>query len=371
MPLLLLTLLIAFTGCKKTNNEIVGTHFTKTEDPAFVAAVEKQALTNFDKRPLLIIPHQIEESKLRNKLIEQFINRELKTKNNTEIDPIDELQFSGSVIKDQFDIQDFQIKSKQLARVYVSYAGNFYAYLVPANLPIEKLTDRLEINSEEGRELILLSSPEGVTKAGQAIYFLSVNHEDLMAHDRLSYSEQFKVDTKSATHQLKLRHGQKATFNFEVNYFVQTLFAQQFNGLSRKCSPEEREAGSCDACIFYREVPSSSFKVVKPVSHNELGLEIFLANQIIASKDYDVKFSDTGVEVKFDVSKFTNEAEVDLKFNFNPGTQSAITRDYNFTERCQSKIPNARTDLLQTKVLSSFSVKIYGRGSLLKNIKLK
>jgi hypothetical protein len=369
MPLLLLTLLIALTGCSKSKNEIVGTNFEKKDDQAVVAA-EKQVLNEFDKRPLLILPHKNEESRLRNKLIEQFINRELKTNQNIEIDSFDELQFSGSVVRDQFDIQDFQIKSKELTRVYVSNASNFYAYLVPINIPIEKIADRLEINPEEGRKLILMTSSEGATKAGQAIYFLSVNHEDLIAHDRLSYSEQFKVDTKSNSHQLKLRYGQKATLLFDVNYYVQALYVQQFNGLARKCTPDLSEAGACDICTFNREVPSSELKLFKATSLDELGIELTVGNQNFASKEMGITFSESRVELKLDVNNFTKEAEVDFKFNFKPGAQSVSTKDYNFAAWCQSKSPNVKTDLLQTKVLSTYSAKVWGRGSLLKTIKL-
>jgi len=358
----------------KTENKIEGKKSAPTLSSPEVQNKIKEEVV-FDKKledtPQLVLPHAPHASILRSKLLLQLIERQFKSKELVKVAAEDEFKFNDSSdIRKQANLSRFQIKSETQARVIVSFSEAINAYLVPSNVPVKSLIDELHIQTEAERTLVWISPEEGVTRAGQVIYILSVNHEDLMEIDRMTYSEIINVNTKSHEQQLKLKYGQVAEIQLEFDYFVQMLQVQKFNGVTRRCKPEDMEAGSCDPCTYNREVPSSQFKVQAITSFNDLSFDVVLGGKKVELSDLSPKVVNNNLSIIISANNFSLEGDLDFRFVLSPRTFGVVTNGFNYGGACTQR-NFSNTEILQSKAQSNMKVKVYGRGSLIKKIDLK
>lgn len=369
MRFLILISLLSLVACK-TENKIVG----KNTPPA--PAVEEAEKTTksvnlIEESPQLVLPHAPHASTLRKKLLLQLIESKFKTNEVTKISEQDEFKFSDtSDIRKQLNLTQFQKMSETQTRVIVSYAQNANAYLVPTNVPVTSIIEKLKIQPEGERTLVWMSSKEGVTREGQVIYLLSVNHEDLMEVDRMTYSEIVNVDTKTTAHQLKLKYGQIAEVQMQFDYFVQQLQVQNLSGKGLKCTPETMEAGSCGSCSYKKEVPSSQFKSQPIDSLNELNFDVTLGGRKIEINDLSPVFDKKQLMMIINANSFTHDEELSLQFLMNPRSFSVVTNGFDYEYTCTNK-GVSKAEILQSRAQSDFKVKVFGRGSALKKIELK
>lgn len=371
MRVLILIFLFSLAACK-TENKIEGKTVSSFPQAQNETSKNLSQSSNdiLPKTPQLILPHTPHASLLRSKLLLQLINREFKTKELIKITSADEFKFTDkSEIRKQFNLDEFQKKSELNARVIVSNAQNVSAYFVPANVPVKSLINELNIPEEENRSLVWMSPDEGTTQAGQVIYILSVNHEDLMEMDRMTHSEVLNIDTKAAQQKLNLKYGQVAEIEFQFEYFVQTLQVQKFRGNTMKCRPDDVEAGLCEPCTFDREVPFTQYKSQAIASFNDLGFDITLGGKSVELNDLSPKFANNNLSILINASNLSLAEDLNFQFILNPRAFSVVTNGFNFGNRCAQK-SFANTEILQSKAQSTMKVKIYGRGTLLKKIKL-
>lgn len=374
MRSLLLIFCLSLVACK-TENKIEGKTVsplqqTQNEVKKDLSQISSDSVLVLPKTPQLILPHAPHASLLRSKLLLQLINREFKTQELTKITSADEFKFTDkSEVRKQFNLDDFQKKSEMNARVIVSNTQNVSAYFVPANVPVKSLINELNIQEEENRSLVWMSPDEGATQAGQVIYLLSVNHEDLMEMDRMTYSEVFNVDSKATEQKLKLKYGQVAEVEFQFDYFVQMLQVQKFRGTAMKCSPDDKEAGLCEPCTFDREVSFAQFKPQAIASFNDLGFDVTLGGKRVELNDLTPKFANNNLSILINANSFSLAEDLDFQFLLKPKTFSVVTNGFNFGNRCAQR-NFSNTEILQSKAQSNMKVKIYGRGTTLKKIKL-
>lgn len=354
-------ILLSFAACK-SENQIPGK-----------PATPYQALRNYTEKmkdsPKLVLPHTPMGSILRNKLITNLIEANMKTNKLTTILKEDEFKLLDQQDAEPTNLERFKSGSNE-AKVIVSYSQALNAYLVPAGLPLKELETHLKIQNEDNRELLWITEKEGLTKAGQVIFLVSVNHEDLMEFDRHLYSEKIEKLNIEGDLILNLQFGQEAEIKMQTDYYKQALHPQKFAGATSRCKPQDYEAGTCEPCSFDRQVPSS-YSQQKSVNFNDLNLTVKMGDKKFSINSLSPIYEHERnlMILKINASTFTDEDSIDLRFTMNPKSFQVLTQGYNYSDKCLLR-NISQNEILQTKAINHFVIEIKGRGALLKSIKL-
>lgn len=347
--------LATFISCGKKTNEI-NSHKTTN------SFISEKALT---------IPHDVDGSVIRPKLLNKFVENSFPSSEETSNSIIqihDELQnveLSGS------ELRDYEIKEKLLTKVIVSFSDREEVYFVKERIPTQDLILVLGLKPELDRKLKLIASPYNQSFIGATFYIVSVNHEELMKNDQKFFT---KESTMTNFQEKVLIEKHKAILiKVDYDFKVQSLAPSTYTAPKVRCSRETIEDGSCGSgCSFTTDLPVNKYEKIMPSSLQDLGLVVSHADAIVKVEQSSViNLKNDYFEIKID-SIDMGDQEIPFQITKIPSTiYSGGSVHYNFSSGCSSE-DRAKVSHYNRNTQVSMNLKVYllGRGEELKKIQL-
>lgn len=332
-----------------------------------------QAMSAFEQKSFVVIPHEENNSVIRNKLLNMVVEESFPSKilnPENEIKNNDELQgFSMS----EKDLVNYKNKNMSLAKIIVSYVDREEVYFLPERVLLSNLIKELEVTAGTDRAFKLINSGVDKTYTGGSFYLVSLNHEDLMKNDQ-KFFESSVTSLKSVNQQIVIDSFKETVLIVNYDFYIQKLGAQSFGGKRIKCTRDLIEAGMCGTtCGYKMNMPSSVFEKAVVPQEDDLGLSVRFLNQVekvgaknlFAKKEGELTFKIHSQEAIGD--SYTVEVIQNASQSY---PQRVTGYDYNSVD-CAPADRNKFQDVaLQSKVNLTVGFKTLGRGVELKSIKL-
>lgn len=340
---LLLTCLLV--SCKKTNN--LGSEIPNAP---------------FVKQSYFKIYHGDRELQLRKKLLHSIVEP------NEQI-TIEDEKILLSELTEQ-EKETYIEKSKNHAKLFVSFAENLEIYFIPSQIPIAKLKEELELGEEIGRKFKWVG---GVnlnqrTSSGMTLSLVSVNHDDLIENDKnYQYKE---IDIKNGFDQslIELRAGQKIVAEIKYKYLLEASRTEVFDGQTGRITRDMVEAGF-ESCKYKAERPSGEFRQKDLEAVEDLGIIVSYADKKWNLNQFKVLKTGTNqLDIIIDHSDLNSVDHGNLIFEKGMSRIYTVNASgYNYTGHCQRK-NDSSTQSYRTKAEVEIKFRLFGRGKELKKI---
>ncbi len=352
MPYLLLLVSLMFVSCKKDNQ-------IKKSSTVIQASEQRTYLSH---------SHGLGESKIRNKLLNQLVEEKFPTgKIENAVKNYDELE-GLNLTKD--DLNTYMEKERLMTKLVVSSTDRLDIYFLPRGVALNLIPGQLGIKAEAGRVLKWLSTP-AATVEGSTLYLIHVNHEDLMENDKTFYQETYNNADFADKKGFILNDGREAQISLKHDFYREQTVAQTFKGRIKSCSRDLMEAGECQECLYKRQIPSGQFALVPNVSLDEVGFRLMINGERFLTSELPSEFTSDGV-VRFKIksSEFlkSNQARVEIEKTAAPVYQSE-SAPYDYSGHCV-RSEGRESFSLQSKAQIYLSVKVLGRGDMLRAVSL-
>src|SRR5690606_36451437 len=122
------------------------------------------------------------------------------------------------------------------------------------------------------------------TNIGSAVYFVSLNHDDLILNDQNHFVEKFEMKDQFTEKTMMLDSQKKFVVEVSYNYFLQNLTPQTYRHKAPSRNSGCAEAGTCGACEYKRLVAGDFIKS-EATSASQLGLGIKVNGKLVNNDD--------------------------------------------------------------------------------------
>ena len=342
--LILLTLVLASCGQKKTN---------ELSTPGFKSSLEQktyQTITNKNSVNYF-------RGKILNSIVEEKFPSTIDVNKINSRDELTHVQMSDR------DLTLYTTKERSSAKVVVSYSDRTEVYFLPENVPLEIIAAKLSLMPEADKTFKWLSSNITKTYNGAVLYLVSLNTNDIVQNDQNFYKESYSLGQNFINKDISLQAGKALELNVSYSVLLQDETAQQFAGRGVRCTRDLLEAGACGPCAYTRNVPAGTFSKTAPLPINQLGFSIKIGNQVLALNTFNPIASEESfrIEINSSVYDLRDETEVQL-LTTAPAGISKVNSGYNYTGFCSYTSDGVEVGL-QRKVEASVSVSVLGRGA--------
>lgn len=381
LPLIILASTLAFTACNKSENHIKPRPYIVDEKKAEPVIIEEQKAVEekAESAPApLVLGHAKGQSVLHDKLLNRLINNHLEKKSLKLADDTlkmeDEYSFKDKSNKlTLIESSDYNVKSKQLARVVISYTDQVMVFFLKPGLKINSLKEILGLKEEPAKALVQLGSKEGELKAGHAVYFVSTDRKEVFDYDRAIYNETFHYGKFSDGLNLRLNSNQLVEAYVNYDYKVQTAERTVFS----KQGTCGRSVNNCSPCKWIRPVPSSVMLSEQPATVEALGMQVRINDVLLTIPEWKLTVKENQL-----LKLFLSAPE-----NY---TQSSYTAHFSFSENsiqrstvlepgsaegnsCSSlyiEILRPVLETFKTKTYATLKLVVWGHGDVMNDLKL-
>ena len=207
------------------------------------------------------------------------------------------------------------------------------------------------------------------TNRGSVVFFVSVNHEDLILNDQNYYHAKFELKDKFSEKTVMLDSQKKFELEVGYNYFIQALRPQVYKHRAPGRNSGCAEAGTCGGCEYKRLV-AGDFVKTEATSTSQLGLAVKVNGRVISEADTVSKIINTGaLSIILKPTEYSlNGGSLEILQQEAIGLSSAQS-PYEVSPACTGNIATENV-VRSAKAELAVTLKIWGRGEELRKIKL-
>lgn len=324
----------------------------------------------FDNSAYLNIPHEVEESILRRKLLnlalEERINSAFdKEKENVahKVNPEDTFLFQKKTFKlDPKSFEEFGRFSENSAQVVVSYEDRLEIYFVPTGISKEKALLQLGVQPARDSRFFWLKASEPYLTKNNIYYLLSASNKNLLDNDAFFNSEIKTIGSEFNELYFSFASNQILNLVIKADYLeVETVY-EILKGQKYKCTSDYREAGLCSTCYFKMEAATGA--MVKKVLKNAqlVDLDIVVNGRSYPLRELRPVIDSSGnFNVTLDLKKMVTTDLASVEFHLNrpyPVFKNVIGVDYGVS--C-SELGHSKTLDLTPSLKINLEMNVLGR----------
>ena len=328
-------------------------------------------LSTFVSEKALVIPHHINGSVFRSKLLNKIVEAKFPSPeaNLNHIIQIHDELLNKELPEDE--LKDYEIKEKILTKVIVSFSDREEVYFVQEKIQVKDLISTLNLYWEDNRKLMIVSSPFSETYYGLTFHIISLNHEDLMLNDQLYYNVESTIN--NFQEKINFENYKKILLKVGYDFQVQALAPVVYTAPSIRCTKFSIEDGTCGpGCSLTTDLPSSTFENMSPKKLQDLGLVIKYGDKMINVDQLPmINLKEGYFEINlYSLDRSDNELSFEL-LKLSPPVYSGTSAQYNYSNHCSaSDKGKVNSYSLATQINFNLKMNIFGRGEELKEIKL-
>lgn len=333
----------------------------KTKDLGNANAISKKVELN----SFVTIPHEEGKSVFHKKLLNAVVEENFPSSTPQTFKAYEEL---SDYKMDERDLRDYKEKENLLTKVVFAFSNRTEIFFLPANIPLGSIPQKLDLKAEKDRTFKLLKNDYIKTNVGSVVYFVSLNHEDLILNDQDHYVTKFEMKDKFTERTVMLDAQKKFEVEVGYNYFVQSLTPQIYKHKAPTRNSGCAESGTCGGCEYKRLI-AGDFVKVEATSVSQLGLGIKVNGKLIENSDVVSSVAPSGAfnmvlkQAEYSLNGGSLEI-IQLSAEGITASQSA----YDLTNACIN-VP-AETITRAAKADLSVTLKVWGRGEELRKIQL-
>lgn len=353
MKLPLIISLLILVSCANKEQALIPNKKPFYESQETLEPESKESVDSTYKS-FLTIPHTDGVKDVRNVLLNALTESEM---NKAPLNIKERVELESTPMSTN-ELSRYSANESEFAKIIISTTTSAEVFFIPADLVLKKVASELGVINEENRVLKWLgASGEDKTIVGKTYYLISVNHLDLIKNDLSYYSHTINLTNRFKEMKLNYWRGSKLEILVDYKFFKETIIYK-----------EQSKPG---ICTFNQGFASGNFAAIESHSVSQLGFLKALNNNWEDVSDLNTE------RISANSFKITVTPEMILDKEFT------IQFDTKETAALEEKVPNypiqgtcgwsyKLSTQVQLKTKSDFnvSVKVFGRGERLREIKL-
>jgi hypothetical protein len=331
-----LLLLFGTIACKNTNS---------------TSAAGSSLKMHYENSAYLYLPHAVDASILRSKLLNLALTKKLNLPHEVEIAADDELRFKKENYKmAENDLELFKKYKASCAEIIASFSDHLEIYFVPAGIVRDDAFSQLNIKQEEGKSLSWVMDSPAVLVKGQTYFLLSADLNEMKKND-IHFYKQKNIIKGFTQKTFNLKSNQQLILDFKIDYFNKQMISALKSGQTRKCTRDMMEAGSCDPCDYRIDVVSGELEK-KEWQKSDLHFSIKINDKELNWDKFDLSVIDGHLKMKMDLEDYSSSDAVVLEISpFVIPQDVKNFKAYQISSSCQNKsmsIDQDVTPIIQT-----------------------
>lgn len=349
MKYLFFTFVIVLScSCKKSNLQNVQAESLKTD--AF-----------------LTIPHEMDQSILRRKLMNIELGKLKEGDVLSEIQAGDEFIFKNDDYKiDDKNKADLESLKEKKAELIVSFKDHLDIYFLPAGVSKENALKQIDIQNNYKFNAYWNNKKEESLSQGRVYYLLFANKFELFENDIYFHSMEMDLGENYTNQEFNFYNNQELVLLFDVKLLQgETAITSVAGATDSTCTDYIRSINLCTPC-FYNIEKMTGKMFQKNFKLTDLNFTFLINNKLYELSDFDTTIEEGGrVKASISLSKITKDNKVKLII-YPPKANLDLKEVYGYDYSSKCVDTNIKNILNITPVIkSSLVITVKGTGMVL------